>query len=255
MIIREYMIKKTSLQTRIIEKSLDEITKREIDMLTKEAATYNYQSQRFESILTDFSKQLTEDELITLRSYTGYNYKKINAILRNNWNYEEHGRRTDEEVSKLKKDITVIDNIMDKFPTNNNAFIIYRGTTISEFKKYGITSLDELTYLIGSFIYEEGYTSTSLNKEESYFNKEINGKVHNIETKYIIPPNSNAGMPLTTYDFSYSSNQEEYLLKRNTLSKVINVVVKDNTATITAIVIPKQLWDKMSYQEERNIKK
>ena len=80
------MIKKTSLQTRIIEKSLDEITKREIDMLTKEAATYNYQSQRYESILTDFSKQLTEDELIELEELASLmldpdtNFNKLNKI-------------------------------------------------------------------------------------------------------------------------------------------------------------------------------
>ena len=93
----------TSIQTRYINKLLDEDTKLEIDLIVKEAASYEYKKPTFNN---EFSDSLSEEERMTIRSYTGYNYKKINAILRNNWNYEEHGRRIDEEVSKLKKDIT-----------------------------------------------------------------------------------------------------------------------------------------------------
>ena len=49
-----------------------------------------------------FLDNLTESKVKELRSYTGYNYRNINAVLRNNWNYEINGQISDEKVSYYK---------------------------------------------------------------------------------------------------------------------------------------------------------
>lgn len=54
---------------------------------------YEYQDKEqvlnsFEEKMNAFNHELTDIELMDLRSYTGYNFKNINAILRGNWNYE-----------------------------------------------------------------------------------------------------------------------------------------------------------------------
>lgn len=49
-----------------------------------------------------FLDNLTESKVKDLRSYTGYNYRNINAVLRNNWNYEINGQISDEKVSYYK---------------------------------------------------------------------------------------------------------------------------------------------------------
>lgn len=238
------MNKGTSLATRVIEKSLDENIKLEISSLLKEIPTYTYEKPNFSEEINNFLSNISEEQLLTLKGYSGLFSKKINAILRNNWNYDEHGKKTIEEEQKIKNDISIIDEIISNYPPNNYAFITYRGTSLDSLKKYGIDSLEDIIYLKGKYMYEEGYTSTSLEEQESYFNKEIYGKINNIEIKYVIPPNSKDGIPLTTNDLSYSPNQQEYLIERNSLSKVIDVKINGTTAVITAILIPKSIWNK-----------
>lgn len=238
------MEKGTTLATRIIERSLDDEAKLEIETLIREISSYDFTTPNFSEAAEDFTKRLSQEELMVLREYTGYNFKKINALLRNNWNYEEHGRKTEEEEARFREDISQIDLIVDKFPKNDKAFITYRGSTLHSFSKYGITSLEELICLKGKYLYEEGFTSTSLDEDSSYFNKEIFGKINNVETKYIIPPYSQDGMPLINDQLSYSPNQNEYIIERNSLSKVIDVEIKDNQAIITVLLIPKSIWNK-----------
>lgn len=245
------MEKGISLATKIIEKSLDESTMLDIKMLSKEAKSYPIQEIDFKSELGKLLSNLQEDHLLTIKGYTGLNSKKINAILRNNWNYEEHGKKTIEEEQKIRNDISIIDEIISNFPPNNNAFITYRGTTLQSFKKYGINSLEDLKDLNNKFLYEEGYTSTSLMEEQSYYNKEIYGKINNVEIRYIIPPNSNDGIPLNSSELSYSPNQQEYLIERNSLSKVIDVKIEESSAVITVVLIPKTIWNK---QEKADVK-
>lgn len=241
------MEKGLSYQTRYINKSLDDNTLIEIEQLIHEAASYEYKNIDFKNTITDFFNTLLYEELLTLREYTGYNYKRLNNLLRNKWDYEENGKLTDSIRKRYMDDAEEIESIIEKFPKNTDAFVVYRGTDLKEFRDYGIESLNDLEYLNGKFIYEEAFTSTSLTESASYFQKDINGIVKNIEIRYIIPPNSNDGIPLITESVSYSPNQEEYVLQRNTLSKVIGVSISDNTAIITAVLIPKKIW---AYQKQ-----
>ena len=246
------MNKGTYLATRIIEKSLDESIKLEIAELLKEATTYTYEKPDFSSDIMLFLPRISEEQLLTLKGYSGLNSKKINALLRDNWNYEEHGRKREEDEQRINEDISIIDELIDLYPSTKKAFISYRGTTLDSFKKYGIEDIDSLIYLKGKYLYEEGYTSTSIDEKESYFNKEILGKINNIEIKYIIPPNSKDGIPLTSDNLSYSPNQQEYLIERNSLSKVIDIKINGTTAVITALLIPKSIWNKNEKSNNKN---
>lgn len=237
------MEKGTSLGTRIVTSSLSLDKLEQINKLIKELSTYNFQKPDFTKDIEKFEKNLTETDFLTIRSYTGYNFRNINAILRNNWNYENNGALTEEAKEKYLYLSHELDSLISKFPSINTPFISYRGTTIKEFSKYNIKTIDELLFLKGKYLYEEGFTSTSLTEENSYFNKNINGENINIEIKYIVPNKSNDGIPLLTNNLSYSSNQEEYLLNRNTLSRVLDVKIDNDTAIITVLVIPKSLWN------------
>lgn len=250
------MKKGISLATMIIEKSLDENIELEIVSLLKEMLTYTYKKPNFNNDLNPFISKLSEEQILTIKGYTGLNSKKINAILRNNWNYEEHGLKTSAEERKLYQDIAIIDQLIDSYPPTKKAFIVYRGAPLDSLKKYGIDTLKDIIYLKGKYMYEEGFTSTSIEEKESYFKKEIYGKINNIEIKYIIPPNSQDGIPLTTKELSYSTNQQEYLIENHSLSKVIDVEINDNTAVITAILIPKSIWNKnINSNDKKEVKK
>ena len=245
------MEKGISFETKYIEKYLGEIEKIEIETIVNEIDNYEYVIPKFEEEISTFNKQATEEELMSIRRYTGYNFRRINAILRNNWNYEEHGKKDEDTVNELKEDISIIDRMFNIFPKTRKPFITYRGTSIESFRKYNIINIEDLESLKGKCLYESGYTSTSINEEESYFGKKINDKQMNIEIKYIIIPNSQDGIPLITNDLSYSKSQQEYLINRSSLSKVIDVEIINNTAIITAVLIPRSIWNKQDYQDNK----
>ena len=66
-------------------------------------------------------------------------------------------------------------------------------------------------------MYEQGFTSTSLKEESSYFKTQG----CNIEIRYLIPKDSKDGISLINDELSYSTNQNEYLLDKGSLSKIV----------------------------------
>ena len=247
--------KGTSLETRIITRSLTEEDHLIIMELLKNIEESSLKKPDFSDCLRKIYQQYNENDLMNLRTYTGYNFKSINAVLRNTWNYEENGLLTEEKEADFQNRATEISRIIKEAPTIEEPFITYRGTTLKEFKKYGITTIEELSHLKGKYLYESGFTSTSINEETSYFSKEIEGIDHNIEIVYLIPSNCQAGIPLTTKDLSYSPAQQEYLLDCGSLSKVLKVEVINNQAILTVMVIPKYLWDKKPKEATSEITK
>lgn len=231
---------KSNITTKI-EKQFDEGILQQIEQLEKDYLTFKTIRPTFEKELDFFLKKLSQKDALYIRNYTGDNCKKINGILRNKWDGE---KQTIKDKQRIKKNIDIMDKMIKNFPSISDAFVTYRGTTIEEFKKYNINDLEELKYLEGNYLFEEGYTSTSLDQENSYYQKEVLGVIANIETTYLIPPNTQEGMPLLSEKLSYSTNQQEYVLQRNTLSKVLQVEINKETAKITALVIPKKIWNK-----------
>lgn len=238
------MEKGKSHDTRLLSKYLDQDTKDEIDLLLMEVSVSNNKTPDFTGDIDEFYKDTTHVDIEDIRRYTGYDYKFINAVLRDNWTYEQNGLRTEEKTKELRELSERISKLISKFSTTNSQFKTYRGTTLKEFKKYGIETLEDLLCLKDNFLYDAGFTSTSLEEETSYFKKTIYDEYCNIEVVYIIPKGSNDGIPLLTDQLSYSKNLNEYLLDRCTLSKVLGVRIEGNTAVITTALIPKHIWDK-----------
>jgi len=238
------MEKGTSIETRLITRNLTEEDYLSIIELLKNIEESALRKPDFSDCLRKIYQQCNENDLMNLRTYTGYNFKNINAVLRNTWNYEENGLLTPEKEADFQNRAAEISCVIRNAPTIEEPFITYRGTTLREFKKYGITNLEELTCLKNRYLYESGFTSTSINEETSYFSKEIEGINHNIEIIYLIPGNCQDGIPLTTKDLSYSPAQQEYVLDCGTLSKVLKVEVTENQAILTVLLVPKYIWDK-----------
>lgn len=243
------MEKGKSRDTCLISKYLDKDTKDEIDLLVMEASLKDNQTPDFEEDIIDFFKETTHIDIEDIRRYTGYDYKSINAVLRDNWTYEENGIKTEKKTTELRKLSERISSLIEKFSSTKSQFKTYRGTTIREFKKYGINTLEDLLSLTNQYLYDTGFTSTSLQEDTSYFKKTVHEEYCNIEIIYIIPENSNDGIPLLNDQLSYSKNLNEYLLNRCTLSKVLGVKIEGNTAVITTVLIPKHIWDKKQHIE------
>lgn len=205
--------------------------------------------------VNNFLSQLSSDELMIIRSYTGYQFKNINAHLRHNWNYEENGLLTPEIEQKYNDLSEKICTIAAKFPSLNTDFITYRGVDISAFKEYGIDTLYDLKDMQGKYLYEKGFTSTSTKRENSFFNRTLEtGKNYNIEIQYLIPKESSDGILLAGQELSFSPGQNEYLINKDSLSRVINVSVNKelNQAQLTVALIPKKLWTMEEQKEDEN---
>ncbi|MBE6147635.1 MAG: hypothetical protein E7168_04810 [Firmicutes bacterium] len=203
--------------------------------------------QIFINSLLTLLENVTEEEMLTLKTYTGYNFKNINATLRRKWSYEENGELTQEKSAKYQILAREISRLIEQYPNPPIDFSTYRGVNINAFYDYGITSLEELSTLEGKFMYETGFTSTSIIRDSSYF---FNG-LGNIEIEYLISKDCTDGILLDNTFFSYSPNQNEYLLNSATLSKVEKVRIdSDNQkAYLTVKVIPKKIWNQVRQEE------
>lgn len=212
-------------------------------------------SEFFKNTLIDFLNQNTEEENLIVRSYSGYQYKEINAVLRRTWNYEVNGELTEEKERKYLHLAQKIKEILHKAPTLQNNIKVYRGVPISIFKEYNISNLEDLITLRGSYFFDSGFTSTSLIRENSFFNKEIEWHEKcNVEIEYLLPEESGDGLPLFHNELSFSTNQTEYVLNAGNLSKVIDVEVnkEENKAMIKMALIPSKIWDYTLGEEENN---
>ena len=246
------MEKGLSYDTRLLNKYLDKETKEQIDLVLLEASASLEETPDFTDAIDNFYQETTQFDIDDIRRYTGYDYKFINAVLRDNWTYEQNGLKTEEKTKELRELSDRISKLISKFSKTPSQFKTYRGTTIKEFRKYGVETLDDLFCLTDKFLYDTGFTSTSLDEESSYFKKTIHEEECNIEVIYIIPKDSNDGLPLLTDQLSYSKNLNEYLLDRCTLSKVLGVKIEGNTAIITTVLIPKNIWDKKQHIDTHN---
>ena len=235
---------------------MGEDTRYEIENYVKETAKEKYlqiQSEEelkkiFKNNISNFLDNVTQDELLDLRTYTGYNFKFINAILRRNWNYEENGLLTEDKKRELMILAENISSIINKFAPLSYNFTTYRGTTLSSFSKYGIYSIKDLESLKGNYLYEEGFTSTSIIEDTCYFNKCLDtGLNYNVKIEYLITPECEEGALLINNDMTYSLKQNEYLINKGSLSKVIDVKIDENLnqAILTVTLIPKKKWNKV----------
>ena len=201
----------------------------------------------FNQYMDDFYNNHTESEISTLRSYTGRSFTDINSILRGYWNYEKSGQLTskkEEELRKFSSDLSLIMHDLPNLPTNIKTF---RGVYLDAFKDYGITSVEELLHLKGQYLYESGFTSTSLLRKSSLYGKELEpNKYCNIEIEYLIPEEVNEAVPLINEDLSYLKSESELLLDKGCLSKIVDIIINEDKtkAHIVVLLIPKKIYDR-----------
>lgn len=233
-----------SVSTRYILSHLEDETFREIQYLVVDTLREDIHQPDFSSQISTFEQSMTDDDFLTIRTYSGFHFRDINAVLRGSWTYHYNGEMTEEKVREARMLGEDFSNLMTKFPPVPHSFSSYRGTTIEEFKKYGISTLQDLLQIQDGFLYEEGFTSTSLEEDTCFFGKQIDDTFCNIKVQYIIPALSQDGMPLLTDSLSYSKGQNEYVLNRGALSKVLDVQVANDTAFLKVLLIPKSVWDR-----------
>ena len=132
--------------------------------------------------------------------------------------------------------------ISSELPSNIK---VYRGVTLDSFKSYGVNSISDLKSMVGQFFYERGFTSTSLIRESSAFSSNLDcWKGRNIEIEYLIPSEFSDGLPLITKDLCYTDIEHEYLISTGSLCKIVDVIIDGDKAYLTAVLIPKKVWDK-----------
>ena len=220
---------------------VDEVKKRECYSFTNIEEVKSYLGQ----LVENFVYSLTEKELSSLRYYTGYNFRNINNTLRRNWNYEENGLLTKEKIKEYEILCNEISKIIEKFPSLEIDLKTYRGVNIRAFKDYGINDISELDFLQGNYIYEPGFTSTSLFRNNSFFIKEPEwGGECDIEIEYYIAKECQDGALLLNNEISYATSQTEYVINSGSLSLIteVNIDHENKKAKLKAVLIPKSLW-------------
>ena len=237
----------------VVDNFVDRVYKREfIEMKSMEQA-----NKIFGEEMEKFLSSLKYEELMEVLRYTGYEYKFINATLRGNWNYNEHGKVDDNIRNEFRKTALSIQDVINKFNCPDINFTCFRGTTLDTFSCYGVTNLSELNKLMGQYVYESGFTSTSILFESSYIYKNLDdGRKCNIGIKYLIPEESNDGALLASNNISYAANQNEFLLNSGALSKVVDISIDEinNTAMLTMVLIPKRVYE-LNYEKNNGIKR
>ena len=242
------MEKGQSIISQLVLKTIED-NQDEIDDLVLENKKIEINNIPKDKINTYFKKgfnklKLSKTDYLILRNYTGFNFKGINGLLRNKWNTKFNGQLNEEKEYRFRSNANNISYLIKKFPKNKKAFKVYRGVTIDAFKDYGIENLKDLVYLKDNYVFEQGFTSTSLIRDTSYFDKEIDGELYNIELEIIVPKDSQDGMPLTGYELSFSPGQNEYVFDRESLTKITDVEIKKDYAYLKGILIPKKLYVK-----------
>ncbi|MBQ7105305.1 MAG: hypothetical protein IJN90_05565 [Bacilli bacterium] len=243
---------------RSLFRFVDAERKKDIDEYVLNGLSHNY--QKFlspEEILMTLKAPgyLTYDEASYIREYSGYNFKHLNQALRGKWNYEDNG-----DISRMDSFLntaTRIKKIIEKHATTGEDFIAYRGVNLHYFKDYGIKSIDELSQMEGKFLLDRGFVSTSLLESNCFFKKENDlGYDFNIKIEYLISKDFKDGIyigdnPILTY----SPKQYEYLINAHNIAKVARVKIgDDNTAVLTAVVVPKHIYDEYYMRQNKREK-
>ena len=200
----------------------------------------------FIDYLADFYNNSSISDIDNIRAYTGIAFRRFNSLLRGTWNYDTNGLLTDDarvEYLNLANKLSECIERSSTLPTNIKT---YRGVSLERFKDYGITSLEDLNSLENKYYYDSGFTSTSLVRDKSFFNRELEyHEFCNIEIEYLIPEEANDGIPLIDDNLSYSKVQNEYLINKSSLSKIIDVKISSDgkLAYIKAVLIPQKMWN------------
>lgn len=198
------------------------------------------------------SHKYSEEESAILRDYSGFYYKWINAVARGNWDYEVHGHIVNK--AKYENAPRVLQKIIDQNQKSIGNVKVFRVVPLSYFSEYGISSLNDLKSLEGSFLLDKGFVSTSLVEESCYYRKPNElGLNYNVKIEYLVPEEFEDGVSIG--NVSYSPGQSEYLINVWNIAQVVDVSMDGNDgAIVRALLVPKRVYDKTYRQQRGNVK-
>ena len=186
-----------------------------------------------------------------LYGYTGLDFGAMNSITRGYWDYDQVGLKTPEKVERAKRYSETLSKTIAESPELPADLTVYRGTNIESFRDHDIQSLEELSSLKGQLFYEKGFTSTSIVREKSFFDKQLNDtyrRACNVEVEILVPKESHDGVPINIDQRNHEefARHTEFIINSSSLFRIKNVDVdKDaNTAHIVMELIPKSVWDR-----------
>ena len=193
------------------------------------------------------SGSYSSDVIDVFNNYSGFNYRRINASARGKWNYEKHGHSKERE--RFDQIATDLRDAIDDNQRSIGNVKVFRGVPISYFSEYGISSLDDLRSLKGEFLLDKGFVSTSLVEDDCYYKKENElGLNYNVKIEYLVPEEFEDGVSIG--NVSYSPGQNEYLINAWNIASVSDVRMDgEDGAIVTALLIPKKVYDK-AYRHE-----
>lgn len=191
---------------------------------------------------------LTHEAKSTIKHYSGLGYKAINQVARGFWDYEILGRQTPEKLAQTQQDIKNLSQIIASLPPLDINLATYRGTNLDAFQSYQIQNLSELKNLEHSFFLETGFTSTSLSRDSNFTNRQFDNPLRkpcDIEIKYLLASENDNCVDLFSDDLSYSKNQHEILLNRDSLSYISKVQIDQNRhrAFLEMLLLPTHVYD------------
>ena len=196
----------------------------------------------------ELESALRPDEKAALKEYSGYRFAWINNAARGFWDYDKMGAKTPEAESEVMASIEKIRSAIPKSPASETDFVTFRGTNLDGFRAYGVHELSDLANMKGQCMLEQGFTSTALLREKSFADGETESlwiNKSNVEVRYHIPSGSHDQLALFTDGLSYSPDQTEVLINRNSLFYISNVEYPDTEhAVVDALLIPRDIYDK-----------
>ena len=245
--------------TNFVLKCIGEDGINEIDNYVEQMCTENFKvfnngeevDDYFFNYLDELKRNLTYEDINNIKDYTNRCYSRINDLLRNKWNYEINGRLTETDKQEYRQLASDIDQIIKNSPIIPENLVVFRGVNINAFYDFGINNLDSLVEMKNQYMYQQGFTSTSLVQESSLSGQNNWYGNINISMKIMIPKDNNEGMILGSNNSVYSE-EKEYLITAGTLIKILDVNVIGNEAKITAMYIPKRIWDRNYIPVESN---
>lgn len=150
--------------------------------------------------LFDFEDSVSTDEAKSIAFYSHTGDKQINSILRRGI--------ADYEIKSYVQDL---DNIISRFEVPEDVSL-YRGSNLDFlYREFSINNLEDL---LGKSYIDKGYTSTSIILDNAFLNKDA---VFEIK----LPRGKGRGAFISS--FSRHFDELEFLLKRNTKFKIVDI--------------------------------
>lgn len=207
----------------------------------------------FDDYLEEFLKNHPYDN-DGIHAYTGLSFGAMNSIARGYWDYNQLGPKTPEKVESARRASEMLYKTILESPELPADLTVYRGINLEGFRDYNFESpndLGQLEALKGQLFYESGFTSTSVVREKSFFNQQLDDtyrRACNIEVEIHVPKGSHDGVPV---HLDYRNTEEftrrtEFIINSGSLFRIKDVDVDNdaNTAHVVMELIPKSVWDR-----------